>query len=110
MTLKPINQCACVAMINGCVVHDGLLSESKIISFKSSPLDGPIDIKIIVTRQHPEAVEVNLAINGYEIIPLYQDTVATPRTSYLDFNGEWTLHIPNFYSWYHNISGQGWIA
>ena len=47
-------------------------------------------------------------INDYEIIPKYQHH-ANPPVDYIDTNDEWTLTIPNFYQWYHVITGQGWI-
>lgn len=108
LMLSPVGQCVCVAMINNSIVHDGLLDSHKSILVKGHTLDGPIEIKIVTTRQHPEAVEVKVIIDGHDIIPKYQH-LATPPTAYLDFNGEWTLKIPNFYPWYHEITGQGWI-
>lgn len=109
LMLTPVEQCVCVALINGNVVHDGLLDSHKSILVKGYPINGPIDFMIIVTRQHPEAVEIKVVVDGHEIIPLYQ-AHANPPTNYLDFNGKWTLHIPNFYPWYHEVTGQGWIV
>lgn len=109
LMLSPVDQCVCVAMINDEVVHDGLLSGPKSITVNHKTVDGPIDIKIVTTRQHPEAVEVQVVIDGFEVLPKYQH-LATPPTAYLDFNGEWALHIPNFYPWYHEVTGQGWIV
>lgn len=109
LMLTPNEQCVCVAQINGRVVHDGLLDSYKSILVKGYSIDGPIDINIVTTRVHPEAVQVKVVIDGLEIIPKYQH-LATPPTDYLDFNGQWSLHIPNFYPWYHTVTGQGWIA
>lgn len=109
LRLIPIEQCMCVALINGELVHDGLLTGPKLVQIKNTRIDSPIDVRVIVTRQHPEAVEVKVSIDGYEIIPLYADTIARPPTNYLDFNGEWQLHIPSYYPWLHEITGQGWI-
>jgi hypothetical protein len=109
LMLMPVGQCVAVVMINDNVVHDGLLTVSKSIQVKVKPIDGPIDIKIVMTRQHPEALEVKVVIDGYDIIPLYL-AHAKPPTNYLDFNGEWNLHIPNFYPWIHALTGQGWVA
>lgn len=108
LMLTPVEQCVCVALVNDRVVHDGLLDSYKSISVEGYPIDGPVEIKIITTRVHPEAVKVGVVIDGLEIIPKYQH-LAQPPTDYLDFNGEWTLKIPNFYPWYHEITGQGWI-
>jgi hypothetical protein len=109
LMLSPIEQCVCVALINNTVVHDGLLTGPKSILVNNITVDGPIDIKIIITRQHPESVEVGIRIDGRDIIPIYQH-LAKPQTNYLNFNGEWQLSIPNFYTWYHTVTGQGWIA
>jgi len=35
--------------------------------------------------------------------------LAVPATDYIDFDDEWTIDIPNFYPWFHKVSGQGWI-
>lgn len=93
---------------------DNSTGETKIIAdhqlWFSVPLDQPIDISIqLIDRQHPNALELSLTIDGYEVLPLYQH-LANPPTAYLDFNDEWTLQIPNFYPWYHEVTGQGWIV
>lgn len=108
ITLDPVEQCVCVLLVNDEVVHDGLLSNPKVITHRISN-DNPIKIKAIVTRRHPEAVQLGVSIDNLPIIPLYQH-MAVPATDYIDFNGEWTLTIPKFYPWYHQVTGQGWIA
>jgi hypothetical protein len=110
LLLTPLNQCVCVALINNEVVHDGLLSGPKVVTVKNRVIDSPVEVKIIMTRQHPEALDVKVRIDGHEIIPLYADTIANPPTNYLNFNGEWTMNILSFYPWLHDITGQGWIA
>lgn len=73
------------------------------------PLTEPIDISIqLINRQHPDAVEAKLVIDGYEILPKYQH-LASPQTCYIDSNELWQLKIDNFYPWYHEVTGQGWI-
>lgn len=53
---------------------------------------------------------VNFSINGLEILPKYRH-LANKDTTYIDFYDEWVLEIPApFYTCYHAISGQGWIA
>lgn len=53
---------------------------------------------------------VNFSVNGLEVLPKYQH-LATHPTNYIDFFGEWSLEIPApFYVWFHQISGQGFIA
>lgn len=55
------------------------------------------------------AIEIaNITVNGREIMPLYQH-VATPATNWI--TAEWHLTVPSpFYAWYHQVTGQGWIA
>lgn len=51
-----------------------------------------------------------IVVNGYQVLPLYQH-MANPKTAYIDQIGIWRLDIPGpFYSWYHQLTGQGWIA
>lgn len=72
-------------------------------------LNDPINIQIQITRHHPEALAIELEIDGNKILPKYQH-LATPPTDYIDFDNTWSLKIPNFYPWYHTITGQGWVA
>jgi hypothetical protein len=55
------------------------------------------------------AVEViKLTINGKEVLPIYQH-LARPATNWI--TTDWELVVPApFYTWYHEITGQGWIA
>lgn len=108
LTLKPIGiDIPCKVLINKETVCDEIVSDIKTISTQVSLLD-PIDISIQIERQHPQAIQVVLVIDDYEIIPKYQHH-ANPPVDYIDTNDEWTLTIPNFYQWYHIITGQGWI-
>jgi hypothetical protein len=53
---------------------------------------------------------VDFRVNGLEVLPLYQHMASRP-TNYIDQKGKWIFAIPGpFYTWYHNTSGQGWIA
>jgi hypothetical protein len=53
---------------------------------------------------------VKFAVNGLEILPKYRH-LANKSTTYIDTYDEYVLEIPSpFYTWYHEISGQGWIA
>jgi len=55
------------------------------------------------------AVEIaKITINEHEILPIYQH-LANPPTNWI--TEKWQLVIPGpFYFWYHQITGQGWIA
>jgi hypothetical protein len=55
------------------------------------------------------AVEVELImINERQVMPLYLH-LAEPKTSWI--TDDWCFEINEpFYPWYHQITGQGWIA
>ena len=55
------------------------------------------------------AVEIKrIEINGKEIMPIYQH-LSEPKTSWI--TDDWCFEINQpFYPWYHEITGQGWIA
>lgn len=57
------------------------------------------------------AVEItDLTINGYNVIPTYQH-LSSSGNAYHDKKGFWTMEIDKlFYRWFHDASGQGWIA
>jgi hypothetical protein len=98
---------------NESVFGDNSTGETKIIAnhdlWFSVPLDKPIDINIqLIDRQHPDALELSLTVDGQEVLPKYQH-LASPPTSYLDSNNVWHFNIPNFYPWLHENTGQGWI-
>lgn len=76
---------------------------------KTVKLSDPIRIVVHINRKHPEAIQIELSVDGFEILPKYQH-LASPPTDYVDNNTPWILEIPNFYPWYHKVTGQGWIA
>ena len=108
VTLTPVEQCQCMLLINNQVLVNEILESPKTIQY-SVQLGSPITIQADIKRQHPQAIEIEVSIDGYPIIPLYQH-LAVPSTDYIDFNGAWKLEIPHFYSWYHEVSGQGWTV
>lgn len=108
LLLTPVEQCYCQLTINDNIILDDVLTKPKQLEFQV-PLLSKLEFNIKIVREHPQAIILNLDIDGNEIIPLYLNS-AVPPTNYLNFNGDWSLSIPNFYVWYHNITGQGWIA
>jgi len=55
------------------------------------------------------AVEVaKITINGHEVLPKYQH-LANPATAWITSDWQFIVVGP-FYPWYHQITGQGWIA
>ena len=82
-----------------------------------------INIDIIMSNKHytleyeTAVIIKRLSVDDIELIPRY-DYLATyindhdnnNPTSYLGFNGKWTLTIDRpFYHWLHEHSGQGWL-
>jgi hypothetical protein len=61
------------------------------------PLTDPILLKI-VGQDHIALTK--LSIDGHDI----------PNYHWHQTAGVWTLEIPSFYPWLHDITGQGWIA
>ena len=71
-------------------------------------LDLLSDIEFKCTTQTGAVEVAKITINGKEIMPVYQH-LADPATSWITHN--WKFFIPGpFYPWYHQITGQGWIA
>jgi len=60
-------------------------------------LDQPIAL-MILGQEHIQVTK--LTIDGYDI----------PNYHWKQSQGVWTLDIPNFYPWLHDVTGQGWIA
>jgi hypothetical protein len=109
LELKAIGICPCQLKINDQLEFYGDLV-GKNIFIKHIQLTDPIKVELYIDRQHPQAIEIlSLKIDDKEIMPLYLDQ-ANPPTNYLDFTGSWTFKIPSFYPWYHELTGQGWIA
>ena len=86
----------CTFTVNGLPVSNRMtFSLLDSIQFKCSIASGAVQI-------------IKITINNLEILPLYQH-LATPATAWITSN--WELDIPSpFYAWYHDITGQGWIA
>ena len=108
LLLTPIGSVPCQVIINELTHFNNTINNITTINCQFS-LNETINISIKIQRQHPDAVQIVLQIDGHEVLPKYQH-LASPPTDYLDFNDVWTLQIPNFYTWYHQITGQGWIA
>jgi hypothetical protein len=105
----------CIIKVNGqTMFEDGISRQTQLIAEHHMrfqlPLTEPIDISIqLIDRQHPNAVEVVLTIDGHKILPKYQHLTSS-QTCYIDSNDLWNFKIDNFYPWWHKQTGQGWIA
>jgi len=86
-------------------------------------LTDTINVTVVLSDKHystdyETAVIIRrLSVDNVELIPKYDyladyqnDHNNTNPTSYLGFNGKWTLTIDRpFYQWLHQVSGQGWL-
>ena len=97
--------------------------------FKSVVFDVNIDLlysftieielknKIYTTEQETAVIIKCLQIDGIDLVPRFDylaeydnDHNNNDPTSYLGFNGKWTLTIDRpFYHWLHEHTGQGWL-
>lgn len=70
-----------------------------------------LEIELLDFAEGTSGIEiVNFSVNGLEVLPKYQHLASKP-TNYIDFLGVWSFQmLPPFYIWYHQISGQGFIA
>lgn len=107
MRLTPVDNCYCVAKINDVILIDDVLSTAQQFDIQM-PLD-ELNFTIEMVREHPQAIIVELSIDNKEILPAFMH-LAEPPTHYIHINGTWRFSIPNFYTWYHNVTWQGWIA
>lgn len=107
LIITPVGKVPCLIKLNSKTLYEDILDSVQALEMDVLLTD-PIDLSIQIYRHHPDAVALDLYIDGYEILPKYQH-LASPPCCYIDFNNVWVLKIPNFYPWYHEITGQGWI-
>lgn len=107
-TVTPIGNVPCLVKLGTKVLYEDTIKETQTFELEL-PLMDPIDLSVQIYRHHPDAVVLSLSIDGYEVLPKHQH-LANPPTDYIDFNTEWSFKIPNFYPWYHAITGQGWTV
>lgn len=107
-TVTPVGRLPCLVKLGSKILYEDTISETQTFELEL-PLTESIDLSVQVYRQHPDAVILTLSVDEHEVLPKYQH-LANPPTDYVDFNHTWTLSIPNFYPWYHDITGQGWIV
>lgn len=94
--------------INNDTVLDQML-DHQILIVEDLPIGEGINIYLKLIRTHPDAVNMSMTIDGFEVLPKYQQHLNLPGC-YLDQSSTTVISIPNFYPWYHEITGQGWIA
>jgi len=108
ITLRPVGSVPCTVTVNGNVVYKDTLTKNIVVPV-SVPLTDPVDITVQIQHTHPNAVEISVNIDEYEILPIYQ-MFFDIKNCYLDNDNTWNINIPNFYIWLHQVAGQGWIA
>jgi len=120
--IDPIGTPMVEVLVNNTVQYNSSLLKSEIIN-DYIPLLKPFEISIILSDKHytdeyeTAVIIKKLTIDNIELIPKYDylasytnDHDNTDPTSYLGFNGKWTLTIDRpFYQWLHQHSGQGWL-
>jgi hypothetical protein len=112
----------CQIIIADKISFDGIL-KSKVVITEELKIDQTIKLQIkLFQKEYKENQETAIIINTLEIdsismIPNYigqveydNDHNYSDPTTYLGFNGTWTLDItPNFYMWLHRVDGKGWL-
>ena len=103
-------------------VNDNCWSNQKNIVINHKLLS-PIDVNIELRNKHytieyETAVIIDsILVDNINIIPTYNHLIDYQNdhnnnnpTSYLGFNGKWTLTIDRpFYQWLHQAQAQGWL-
>lgn len=122
MSVAPVGMPDVEICINQNLMHQGLLQDTFTIN-QQLPLRSGLSISVRLKNKiygsGPDTAVVlkQISIDGFDIIPAWtqlaeyvNDHDNTDPTTYLGFNGEWKLEIPEpFYQWRHQITGQGWL-
>ena len=119
--LEPVGTPEVAVIING-VYGGGKLFKSVVFDVNidllhSFTIEIELKNKIYTTEQETAVIIKCLQIDGIDIVPRFDylaeydnDRNNNDPTSYLGFNGKWTLTIDRpFYQWLHEHSGQGWL-
>ena len=120
--LEPVGTPEVTIAINGVENHYLVLSDTIILDYRVNLLDlFAVSIELSnkhYTTEYETAVIIRrLSVDNIELIPQYDylaeyvnDHDNNNPTSYLGFNGKWTLTFDRpFYHWLHLHSGQGWL-
>jgi hypothetical protein len=122
MSMAPVGIPDVEISINQQLVFQGRRREPFTIS-QQLPLRSGLSISVRLKNKiygeiHDTAIMLRqISIDGFDIIPAWtqlaeyvNDHHNTDPTTYLGFNGEWKLEIPEpFYQWRHRVTGQGWL-
>lgn len=103
-------------VLNSSLIHSNTLTYSHDLLL---PLSISVEMQDKQYNQHRETAIIieSIMIDNNELLPEYNhlaeyqnDHDNNNPTSYLGFNGKWTLTIDRpFYQWLHQAQGQGWL-
>ena len=122
MRVEPVGVPDTEIRINQQLVYQGQLLDAFTISTQL-PLRTGLLISVKLKNKtyglNPDTAIVlkQISVDGFDIVPAWtqlaqyvNDHDNHDPTSYLGFNGEWKLEIPQpFYQWRHQVTGQGWL-
>ena len=107
LLLKPHGSVPTRCWINGEIMVGENIGAPKFIT-KQIKLGAPLEVRIKIEREHPQAVEVDMYIDDQEVMHQYQHH-ATPPTRYIDTNDMWIFECDNALDWLHEAQGHGEI-
>jgi hypothetical protein len=120
--LEPVGTPDIIVSVNDIIDDYPVLSNNIILDYHVDLLDlFAINIELrnkhYTTKYETAVIIRRLSVDNIELIPRYDylaeydnDHDNNNPTSYLGFNGKWTLTIDQpFYHWLHHHSGQGWL-
>ena len=93
--------------VNGEMMVGGTIGAPQFVKKQIKLLDA-LEVRVKIEREHPDAVEVDIYIDGQEVMHKYNHH-ATPPTRYIDTNDMWVFQCDNVYDWLHKIQGHGEI-
>lgn len=122
VVLEPVGNPEVQLIINDNIIDYIKLTQTITIT-DFAQLLSPINVSIELanktyTLEYETAVIIKkISIDNINIVPKYDylakyvnDHNNNSPTSYLGFNGKWTLTIDHpFYQWLHQVQGQGWL-
>ena len=122
INLRPVGRPTTWIKVNHDLIGYTGLSDNIQLDYRVGLLDN-ITISVELSNKHytteyETAVIIdNITVDNIELIPRYDylaeyinDHDNNDPTSYLGFNGKWTLTFDRpFYHWLHEHSGQGWL-
>ena len=122
INLRPVGRPDNRIKVNHDLIGYTGLSDNIQLDYRVGLLDNiTISIELLnkqYTTEYETAIIIdNITVDNIELIPKYDylaeyvnDHDFKDPTSYLGFNGKWTLTIDRpFYHWLHEHSGQGWL-